>query len=328
MKLSPQILSFKGYDAAPLKRVFLDEKYSYPFACEMEEVAQQENFAIGQTYDCIKWAQDDKVIIERNSKPFLVSNGKASNALFSQMRYQFGIDSAREYGFTVGGNTFIGKYPNGKKWLMLGENEKKRVQNLDDITSVYDVDIKNVFFIPQQDFHLDMFLRPIGYPYVLVNDPELVRENIKKYSNEGIFSEELLQTFEKFDTFQKKHYSTCDKVCKRLESLGFKPIRIAGVYSDSLNFMNALVNKHPDGKISYITNSSECVSNQNISNVQKVFEQDLRSLVPNLDKIYFIKGRDSEYYYPNENYMMATLQSGSGGLHCMSLEEPDFSTWA
>ena len=327
MKLSLQTLSFKGYDAAPLKRVFLDEKYSYPFVCEMEEIAQKENFEIGQTCDCIKWAQDDKVILERDSKPHLISNGRVSNALISQMKYRFGINATREYGFTVGGNTFIGKYPNGKKWLMLGENEKRHVSNLTDIVSVYGVDLENAFFIPQQDFHLDMFLRPIGYPYVLVNDSEMVRENIKKYASEGVIGDELLDDFERFDAYQKKHYSTCDETCKRLERLGFKPIRIAGVYSDSINFMNAIVNKHADGKISYITNSTECVSNKRISNIQKIFEKDLRSKVPNLDKVYYVKGRDSEFYYPDQNYMMSTLQSGSGGLHCMSLEEPDFNAW-
>lgn len=36
---------------------------------------------------------------------------------------------------------------------------------------------ENIYFISQEDYHLDLSIRPIGNPYVLINNPQMVLEN-------------------------------------------------------------------------------------------------------------------------------------------------------
>ena len=66
-------------------------------------------------------------------------------------------------------------------------------------------------------------------------------------------------------------YCEVETTIKELESYGFKPIRVGGVYaSGEVNFLNAIVNKHEDGTISYITNSSNC-NKAGYSKLEKIF---------------------------------------------------------
>lgn len=96
--------------------------------------------------------------------------------------------------------------------------------------------------------------------------------------------------------------------------------------------MNAIINKHPDGTISYITNSSK--SNDPVdAEYQRIFEKDLRKKLdelaendenaPKLQDIYFIEGK----LYDFGNEMTDNILEGSGGIHCMTLEEPNFELW-
>ena len=41
---------------------------------------------------------------------------------------------------------------------------------------------------------------------------------------------------------KEEGYSDCNSVCDALAEAGFIPIRIAGVYTRGINFMNAIVN--------------------------------------------------------------------------------------
>ena len=66
---------------------------------------------------------------------------------------------------------------------------------------------------------------------------------------------------------------------------------------------------------------------------KRIFEKDLRNKlqevsktekdVPILDKVYFIQGEN----YGNYNEVMMNLMEGSGGVHCMAAEEPNFEKW-
>ena len=43
MKISAQNITFKGYDAAPLKRIYIEQEYSKPFEDELKAAAKTEN---------------------------------------------------------------------------------------------------------------------------------------------------------------------------------------------------------------------------------------------------------------------------------------------
>jgi len=222
----------------------------------------------------------------------------------------------------------LGKKPDGEKYLLLGSTEQTMsIKSL--VSKRFEVKPENIYYIQQQDYHLDMSLRPIGYPYVLVNNPEMALKN--EFKAKGVKTKSK-PTLEK-DNHKMLAYK---KSLEQLKDAGFIPIPIGAVYDAggaSVNFMNAIVNKHNDGSISYITNSSKC-DNHVISKYQKIFEKDLRLKlnelrkthedVPNLRDIYFIQGEN----YGTHNEVMENLLEGSGGVHCMSTEEPNFDVWA
>lgn len=323
---SPTNISFKGYDAAPLKRIYLEGNTCSPFLKEMQKVGKQEKIDISTIPSRRRWIQDQKTIIEKDGRPFLLTDTCPDTSFCDQIKLVHRINNTGSHHFQEGGNSFIGKYPNGEKWMIIG-NDAEKYSNKMMIGQSYGIKPENIHFIPQQDYHLDVTMRPIGFPYILVDDPELAKQHLSELEKENDCAElqKIKTNIEQNSLGYRKTYSSCDKVVKSLEKIGFKPIRIAGVWSDEINFMNAIVNKHKDGSISYITNSSECTSPLK-SKLQKIFEQDLRKSVPNIDKVHFIKGKGPEEN-PDINHLMHILNLHAGGIHCMSLEEPDFQAW-
>lgn len=325
MKLTPQNLSFKGYDAAPLKRIYLEQEYCKPFLKELETIGRQEGIDIAVIYDNLKWVQDDKTIVELKGKPSLIASGNVSDNLLRTMKKEYRIPGGRNRLYLTGGNTFIGKFSDGEKWLIAGK--KNEVSEKDELAKAYGVKPENIHFLPQQNYHLDMYIRPVGYPFVLVNNPKLVMENINKLEGDEEEIEELRSLAEDYYNFKKQmHYCSYTTTARRLEALGFIPIPVAGDYGRRFNFMNAIVNKHKDGTISYITNSSKCPSKV-YSSLEKMFADDLRKKLPYLKDVYFVSG-GKDTILDDSNHMMRTLEYGGGGLHCMSMEEPNFSVWA
>lgn len=342
MKINFQNINFKGYDAAPLKSVYFRKTTCTPIIEEMQAIAKQEGFEIKTVPGYNKWIQDEATIVEKDSKVHLVASSSVNNNCLNKYRKD-GMDTKYcQSGFIVGGDMFIGKYPDGRKWMITGR--KFGLGNFKTNASrAYGIDEKNIFQIPKQNFHIDMFMRPIGYPYILVNDFSLVDETLDEvYSNllcdsgfdddtdtdnEIAEFEQYKQYYEEFKNSLKSrdYYCDTDTICKILENHGFKPIKVAGVYGDEINFMNAIVNKHQDGTMSYITNSSDCPAARFYSDIQRKFEMQLKKEGLNISNVYFVQGNSKQTSY---NYMMDTLLNENGGIHCMCLEEPDFEAWA
>ena len=318
-------LNFKGYDAAPLKALHVDSWTSRPIKPELEEIAKSEGFKIRSALDYYKWAQDLKLIIEKEGKPFIVANNRTDLDYLNEVSKKYGIKSKVNDLIATGGNTFIGKYPNGEKWMMVGFDELQ-TKSYQYLSQEYGIKEENIIAIPQQYYHLDMFMRPIGYPYVLVDNPELSRSKISSLNKaEDIYDYlTITKNFRDFESARSLNYDSYENVIKTLKDAGFIPIEIAGVFASGVNFMNAIVNQHQDGTISYITNSSKCKSKL-LSKLQEDFEKELRQKVPNIDKVYFVRGKDE---FEDCEYLMENLAYRGGGLHCMTMEEPNFEVWA
>ena len=317
--------NFKGYDALPLKGIYLEKNFCSPFFNEMSEIASKEGFEIKTICDNDQWTQDRKTIIEKDSKPYFIAYAFVSDGLLEDLANR-GIDCKKTYNFIIGGDTFIGKYPNGEKWILTGDKVGINVSKKD-VAKTYGVDKKNIFTIPKQNYHLDTFIRPVCYPYVLVNDYNLVNENLAEIDDNSVEFNQFLSKSNRFNNNLLEEYCGPNIICSALSGLGFIPIRIAGVYGEEINFLNAIVNKHNDGTISYITNSSDTGNNNFYKKIQNTFEKDLRKKLPNISEIYFVQGKDSKHS-SKINYMMSTLKHQGGGIHCMSLEEPNFEVWA
>ena len=212
---------------------------------------------------------------------------------------------------------------------MLVGNTEYLMSSRSKVAERFGVAPENIHYIQQQDYHLDMSLRPIGYPYVLINNPKMAAKNELKAKGINPNSNHKIEV----DESTMFSYKKC---VEQLQEAGFVPIPIGAVYfanGASINFMNAIVNKHDDGSISYITNSSKC-NDPFVSKYQRLFEKDLRNKLnelwksdvdaPRVDKVYFVQGEN----YGTHNEVMEQLLEGSGGVHCYVSEEPNFTKWA
>ena len=317
-------ISFKGYDACPIKNLYVDSVGFKPFHHEMKEIANKEGVGLVEMNDSLKWMQDNKILLQRGNKEILLNNGVVSYNVLNYFNRR-GIESKNQYGFVTGGNCFLGKNDKGERWVMAGAKQSFIIDSKEDlIADAYEVDKKNIILIPRQDYHLDMFLRPVGYPYVLVDDPELDIKNLRELNSDSPVIKKTIEYLEAL--INSKSKPQCKDTIKALKDAGFVPIRIAGNYLKGINFMNAIVNRHKDGTMTYITNSSLSENNKDFSKLQEIFEAELKAKVPDIKKVYFIKGKQENSLCDNE--MMSHLEWQGGGIHCLCLEEPDFEAWA
>lgn len=336
MKITPvknhTVHSFKGYDAVPLKALHIAPSLG-KIEQELQDIAQKEGFGLKTFIYNNTNNQDSKVILERNQAPYLIfqENLQVGKKYKPDIEAKYGMQSELQAlfdiskGFVQGGNFFMGKKPTGEKWMLIGLDPVSLRIPREKIAQLYGVEKENIHFIQLQDYHLDLSIRPIGYPYVLVNSPELSLRNEQKVK--GIKPKNQA-SLDKNDPRMLAY----KKSLEQLKKAGFYPIEIGAVYGESVNFINAVVNKHSDCSISYITNSSKC-SDIYVSKYQRQFEKDLKRKLDELKKIdpnaptlrtvYFVQGEN----FGRQNEIMDNLLDGAGGIHCMCLEEPNFQAW-
>lgn len=323
MKINFQSPTFKGYDALRLKALHLNYAAVMNLSSELDDVAHQEGFSLRTTFDQYKWAQDQKTIILKRKKPILIYKEVLSD--FDDKLYEsFPMPQKASDYCVTGGNCFIGKFFNRDRWMLIGEDDFHSC-NKEGIAKEYDIKPSNIIPLPQQDYHLDMFMRPIGYPYILINDPTLVSKKFASMDWEG-YSEDFIDfedRYKKQEKDRQRNQASHKKTINALKKAGFEPIRIAGVFGSGINFMNAIVNEHSNGTISYITNGS-LSKNPFTKRFQESFERDLRQSVPNIDKVHFVCGEK----HASGNYLTDQISVFCGGLHCLTMEEPDFDVWA
>lgn len=186
---------------------------------------------------------------------------------------------------------------------------------------------KNLYCAKQSSFHIDMVIRPLDYPYVLVGDPNLTIELAKqKYANTHHMSHLQLMSkkTEKSSGETKQNNeaksNAVDVSVQYLKSQGLIPIRVPGLLPEhypGLNYMNAIVHQDTDGRFIYITNKNHYKAFLDID-FEEIFVDYVKSHVPSIKKVIFIDGNE---------LIEALLQNQQGGIHCLSLEKPDFRKW-
>ena len=255
MKITPLTPNFKGYDATQLRALHIATKWG-KIKDELIEVSKAEGFEVKESDFNGSFNQDFKVILENNGSTKLVLN--ESKGFFEpyldkiSTDYQMPVELLdrldKTSGFVAGGNFFLGKLPNGEKYILVSTTEQRNNWDKSAISKLYGVKKENIHFITHQDYHLDMSVRPIGYPYVLVNDPNAVLKNKEKAKiNKGVKNKGAKQPRkpqkqqDEIDKIQMYAYKKC---IEDLEKAGFKPITIAGAYDLDVNFINAIVNKN------------------------------------------------------------------------------------
>ena len=130
MKIFANNINFKGYDALPLKKLHIASSWG-KIEDELFDVSKKEGFEVKTSLYNGSFNQDCKVILERDKKPFLLMEecGDFFQEHVPAIMLQYGMNAQlfslnqRNLGFVQGGNFFIGKYPNGEKWMLIGEKE-------------------------------------------------------------------------------------------------------------------------------------------------------------------------------------------------------------
>lgn len=293
MNISNQTgLSFQGYDVLPLRALYMQgirKRGEVNIFREMKRIAQIEGLELYLNQDGQNIVKDfGKIsglskhlpIWGQDNKAFVVNkNGKT--ILWNSKEYSINPEGLGELGdykidekpyMPRGGDYYLGYKPNGEKWLLINGfsiYDKKSFKDFGDLPTkkilydLFDVKPKNVITINSFSSDLDEFVRPIGFPYILVNDYNLSLENLEKMKNKFPNSHEPYIELKKFLTEKLNQVQSsqvendCDTICQILSDYGFKPIRIGGRYSDDINYMNAIAFQNNKNGISYITNSTK-----------------------------------------------------------------------
>ena len=366
-----QKISFKGYDARPLSAVVMtinDEPDSINIIKQMSDIGAKEGFRVyftNQTnklyanLDTIKkffkictsgfskWAQDNAVLTPDNR---VLHSWRNTEAGFDKR-----IASLTKAKFTdcddfiEGGNLFFVKNDD-KNELFVGAKELKNTtpQYLEKLYGV-----SKVIPVPQADFHLDLFIRPLDNKRVLVADDRLTIKAIKK-AIENIAKYQISKTCTKaeikeLDDVKKglktmlkdferdvKHTKNpkADEIAGVLKDNGYTPIMVPGRFYyaipdknkddlvHSLNYMNAVVHKKNDGSLVFVTNKSNLNKDYGLTpeisekidfDFEKMF---IKSVQPYIKKenIYFVEGTN--------NKIARLLETEGGGIHCLCNEIP------
>jgi len=334
---------FKGYAACPIKELHVQPNYQKRFPSMISELNKkcgkyfkivvqmmdrattdignlnfkESNCVEGSTTFC--WGQDNKLFFEDGSLGVLMENQKPDGA--KKLAKQLGLTSRLINLNIEGGNCFLGKKPNGENYALVGADAIYK--NKTTVAKSLNLKPENLYVISQPDFHIDMVVRPLTYPYVLVGDHKLIKKMTKGNSlnhNQNKQLEQLEQSRD--ETIKYCNYTPVDTVIDELKKQGFKPIRVPGMVGrNKASFMNAIVHQEPNGDLIYITNKTHLDKKLGI-NCEKIFEQDLKAKVPEIKEVIFIDG---------EGLIQDSLAIGNGenggGIHCMTSERPDFKKW-
>lgn len=189
------------------------------------------------------------------------------------------------------------------------------------VSEDFDVKRENMVFLPEADFHIDMVIRPLEYPYVLINDDNEVDKLVEKLEKQFKYNPLERNELRKFKKNLQRHrakYNPSDDICKKLEANGFVPIKIAGAFGrNPVNFINAIVHKNGE-ELAYITNSTKHGS-KIYQAMQEYFEKDLMEKYPKIKRVHYVDG--GKCAKGKKNNIMYYLGNGNGGIHCLCAEE-------
>ena len=254
-----------------------------------------------------------------------------------------------------GGNYYIAQNTSGKETALVGKNE---LDNFTPEQIKQMLGTENVIFIPQMDYHIDMFMRPLDKGRILLTDDKLTQQMLAKgfekidktriqLQKENKKQEALaLKTpfiltgsyaLELENIIKSNNFAQTDEVEKVLQNAGYEVIRVPGRLYETrqsdlkngvfliqlFNFMNANVLPNKNGELVYITNKSNI--DEEVFRITPKIEKQTgfsveKSFIESLKP--YIK-EENIYFVSGDNHTMSeNLQKYQGGIHCMCTEVP------
>lgn len=257
----------------------------------------------------------------------------------------------------AGGNYYFAKNKSGKELALVGKNELDKFSD-EIIKNMLGTD--NLVFVPQMDYHMDLFLRPLDKGRVLLTDDRLTKkmlvDGFNKIKNAAVQlnqqnrMDELKNLEEPFvqlgiytrgidDVINSNNFAQTDETAKVLEDAGFEVIRVPGRLYETrtsglkngvfliqlFNFMNANVLPNKNGDLVYITNKSDIDENTFgiTPEIEKLTGFSVQKIFTEALKPY-IKEQNIYFISGDNNVMSENLKKYQGGIHCMCAEVPKY----
>lgn len=257
----------------------------------------------------------------------------------------------------AGGNYYFAQNKSGKELALVGKNELDKFSD-EIIKNMLGTD--NLVFVPQMDYHMDLFLRPLDKGRVLLTDDRLTKkmlvDGFNKIKNTAVQlnqqnrMDELKKLEEPFvqlgiytrgidDVINSNNFAQTDETAKVLEDAGFEVIRVPGRLYETrtsglkngvfliqlFNFMNANVLPNKNGDLVYITNKSDIDENTFgiTPEIEKLTGFSVQKTFTEALKPY-IKEQNIYFISGDNNVMSENLKKYQGGIHCMCAEVPKY----
>jgi len=379
-----QSVNFKGYDARPLYalcmrntdgfalnkiasdmrqigakhgfKVLLEDKYTSDSADERKERQNGAGSLFEKAASFINGRRKEHLTSWMQDTVYFTKNGiivpKNSTESFTPIAKTFNTEKRciTPTDFIPGGNLYIIN-DEGNEKILVGKDASTA-----DVSKMFPG--KEIVRIPQADFHIDLFVRPLKNNVILAADDDMTLEmlkksadKLKKLTEENREDEALDRALGRLQGTigqmeagrHSSGYKDTKKVIQTLEENGFQVVKVPGrVYKskvvfmgldfsiiNKLNFMNAIVFEDKNGELVYISNKSKLLDEMGISPelAKKIgldFEEEFKKSIAEFVKpenVYFIEGDKQRKNEANCNipYMLENL---GGGIHCLCAEIP------
>ena len=162
----------------------------------------------------------------------------------------------------------------------------------------------NITYIPQIDFHIDMYYRPLQNGVIAIPDYDEGIKILKGIELPDIINDNKKEYISRLEEVRDLAADKLKKAENILTAAGYKTIKLP-VFSctsdygpSTINYMNGICGTSPDGVKFYITNKSGIVE------LDKIAEKYLKNA--GIDKVYFVSTEEHLLMY--------------GGIDCLTQE--------
>jgi hypothetical protein len=296
----------------------------------------------------VKTAKGENVIIENGKNVQMLPIEIYNEEFEKQIKV---LEHISNQTHIKGGNYFITKGLKGKDEVLIGENELKKY-GTDQLQQMFGTD--KIHVIPQADYHLDLFIRPLQDKKVLIADDNMMYKVLARsldkltdyvfslpYNRRSEFLNCFINLWRTIERFPKamtgNHYARMQDVESALIKAGYEPIPVparlfqsiseknehgtSNILRHELNYINAQTLINPKGELVYITNKSDIDNKLGFTPdiIKKtgvsIEQATTDALKEYVDKLYLVSGDNNAI----SNELLPELY---GGIHCMGMEVP------
>lgn len=280
-----------------------DDKRITTLKKELEDIGNQVGFKVIETQTPQLWLEDYAIrrfdghtLFEPENNSYI---GEADSYPVDFYRRTIeDYDSYKGKSMLQGGNTLNTLLADGTPAAIVGdwsiwqtieayfteENESNITKAINMIADDLGIKPENITFIPQFDFHIDMFYRPLQNGVVAIPDFETGIEILNNTENiPQQEKEDLLSKLNEVNNLTKKIQNEAKEI---LENSGYKLVKIpcfsvqSGYGASKINYMNGICGMSANGEKYYITNKS------NYSELDEIIKKYFTDA--GIDKVFFV----------------------------------------